>query len=510
MARLVETIGSNATGLYSAREIIPGKLPVATDNNNQPVVWVEKEPNEYSDFGAELNVVARQPINSDRQRKKGTTVGLSASAGYTTDLTASNFIEEAEEFLFAAAYKKNELRITGVLADGYSVAAGGDGFKAGALLFAEGSSIRGNNGLKLITANGAANKVSAAGLAVAGAGGRIIRVGHQFAAGDAEIDATGELPVLTAGDIDFRTLGVQPGEVIYIGDDDDAHNFVNAANKGWARVLYVDELGLTFDKTDAVFITEAPGAKTIRIYFGTVIKNEKADKQRAYSRTLRRMLGKVDLDAAAVQSECVIGCVANELTISIPEEDKITCELSYIARDYQTFKNDAVDVGGVFQAVEEADAINSTVDAVRASMVLYGEGSVPIPVFAVFQEFDLSINNNISENKAVTRLGAFALTPGFFEVSGSFTGYFVTVDSLQAVRENADASFLFSAWKDYKGFAYDLPMITLSTDGLNVEINEPITVDIDAQAATGRSYNRALDHTALIVFYDYLPKQAAK
>lgn len=183
-----------------------------------------------------------------------------------------------------------------------------------------------------------------------------------------------------------------------------------------------------------------------------------------------------------------------------------------MAGNYFTFTDDStVDPTGTVIGVEENDAINSTVDSVRASMIIYpddGITSAPSPVFAVFQEFSLSINNNIGENKAVTRLGSFALTPGIFEVSGSFMGYFVTVDAIEAVKENKSVSFLFAVSKDRKGFAIDLPMVTLSTSGLSVELNSPIMCDLDGQAATGKRYNAALDHTALIVFFDYLPRQS--
>lgn len=505
MVRLVETIGSNTTGLYKAREINPGEIP-------PNAAWFEKEPNEYGDFGTELNTVARQPINSDRQQKKGTVVGFSASGGYTTDVTATNIVEDVEEFFFAAARYKTKLITTSVLADGYAVAAGGAAYVVGTLLFAKGNDTPANNGLRLVTVAGAAAKVSAPNTVVEAGPGIITRVGHQFAAGDAVIDASGPLPKLMAGDIDFLTLGIIPGEIIYIGGDGPAFNFTEGANKGFARVLAVEETGLTLDKTDAVFLDDLGAGKTVQIFFGTVIKNEKAELQRTFTSSLRRLLGRPDLDApGVVQSEVLTRCVANEMNIEIPEEDKLTAELNYIAGDYLTFKDDATEVGGTFIGVEENDAVNSTSDAARASMVVYpedGANSAPLPLFAVFSELSLSVNNNVGENKAITRLGSFALTPGIFEVSASFTAYFVTVDALRAVRDNASVSFLFVASKDRKGFAFDLPMLTLSTSGLSVELNEPIMCELDGQGATGKRYNPAMDHTALAVFYDYLPRQS--
>ena len=63
MVRLVNTIASNATGLYKAREIIPGVLPVTADNGGQPVKWYEREPNDYGDFGADVEILL---LDADR------------------------------------------------------------------------------------------------------------------------------------------------------------------------------------------------------------------------------------------------------------------------------------------------------------------------------------------------------------------------------------------------------------------------------------------------------------
>lgn len=510
MVRLVNTIASNATGLYKAREIIPGVLPVTADNGGQPVKWYEREPNDYGDFGADVTRRARQPINNDRQRKKGTPVGQTASAGFTQDLTATNTVEDFEEFCFAEARRKSRLLTAGVTATGYTVTEGGLDYVAGTLVFAKGHGLAANNGLREITADATDIEVSAAGLFVDGTLGEISRVGFQFPVADLAVVTTGPLPQLVSDTVDLTTLGLIPGEIIYVGDA--GHNFAIAANRGYARVFSVTETAITLDKTDAPFVATDGAGVSVRIFFGTVIKNEKAALQKTYTSALRRLLGQRDLDNDAIQSEVVTRCVANELTLDIPEEDIITTDLAYIGADYLLFGDDAEEVGGVFIGVEEADAINSTRDSVRASMIAYppgGNNSAPIPLFAAFTELSLTINNNVSENKAVTVYGAYSLTPGFFEVNGSFDAYFCDVESLRAVRDNKDVSFLFAGWKERKGFAIDLPMLGINTGGLDVAVNEPITCSVDGEAATGKKYNAAMDHTILLVFFDYLPQQAA-
>src|SRR5262245_277986 len=92
---------SNFTELRYAVESSPGVLPGSP-------VWIPLEPNSYKDFGAEVKTVARNPINSSRQRKKGVVVDLDAKAGFTQDVTTTNLQDLMQSFLFAALRTKSE------------------------------------------------------------------------------------------------------------------------------------------------------------------------------------------------------------------------------------------------------------------------------------------------------------------------------------------------------------------------------------------------------------------
>src|SRR5688572_2122462 len=49
--------------------------------------WKKTEPNDITKFGAEIGKVARNPINADRQRKKGAVVDLDSGVEYECDIT---------------------------------------------------------------------------------------------------------------------------------------------------------------------------------------------------------------------------------------------------------------------------------------------------------------------------------------------------------------------------------------------------------------------------------------
>jgi hypothetical protein len=510
---MVNKQDSNATGLRYAEEQTYGVLPVTP-------TWTPFEPNTYKDFGGQITTVARNPINAARQRKKGVTTDLDASGGFNSDLTQTNLQDILQGFFFADFRRKGEEPVTSVALDTTNpdeyLVASTTGFLVNSLFKASGFTNAANNGLKLatvITANTAVKVADGTLVAEASppAAAKIVVVGQRGTATDISVDAdggVGGLPALKSVALDFTTLGIIPGEWMFIGGDNAANAFATAANNNWVRVRNVAAHVLTLDKTTTTMVDDAGTGKLIDLYFGRVLKNE-ADPtlqvRRSYN--LERTLGS---DGVGTQSEYLVGAIPGEFQINIPQAQKITCDLTFVAKDHETRTGTVGVKSGNRPTLSDADAFNTSSDFSRLRMAIVDPTTGnPSPLFAFLTELTLNTNNNLSANKAVSVLGAFEVTAGDFSGMGNLTAYFATVGAVAAVRNNEDVTIDAIVVKDNAGFVIDFPLIALGEGRLNVTKDQPITIPLKMDAATAAKIDTNLDHTVLMGFFDYLPDAAA-
>lgn len=501
---MVDKVDSNSTGLSYAEELTLRALPVTP-------IWYPLEPNSYKDFGGQLTQIARKPITASRQRKKGVISDLDASGGFVQDLTINNTTRLFQGLFFADAREKDttaSLLAPAVVllgADpvtGYTAAAGLGGFPTNGILVASGFNSAANNGKKTI-ASVAAGAITVAEVLVAEvppAAAKLELCGEVFSLADLSIVMSGSLPRLTSAIVNMSTLGLIPGEWIFLGGDSVGTKFVN--NAGFARIGAITATYFELDKTDWAPVAEAGAGLTIELYYGTVIKNESTPsliKRRTYN--VERTLGN---DDSGVMSEYLVGAVVNEVTLNVPQAEKVTVDFTFTAIDNEQRNGTTGPKTGTRPAMAAGEAFNTSTDFSRIKLASVVPGNpVPVPLFAYATDITLTVKNNITPNKAVSVLGAFDTSAGTFEVDGKLTAYFASTDAVAAVRNNADVTVDMIMVKSNKGMLFDIPLLSLGDGRLTVEQDKPIMVPLEQMAAES-----SFGHTLLFQSFPYLPNAA--
>lgn len=486
------TQDSNQVGLRYAEEVLgtPGVLPGSP-------VWNPLEPNSYGEFGAQITTEARSTINKGRQRKKGLVTDLDASAGFQSDFVQRSLYDLMQGFMFADWREKPNAAATAVIATAYTVGAAASDFATGDLVFAEGFANSANNGLKAVTGT-TGTGVQVSGLTAEAsppAGAKITRVGVTAGSGDLGVDASGDDPVLTSTALDFITLGLIPGEWLFIGGDAASNRFAQAGNTGFARIKSVAANALTLDRQPGSMATDAGTGQSVRLFFGHVIKNEVDDgliKCRSYQ--LERSLGSAGF-------EYVKGAVANTLEIAVTTAGKITVDLGFVGIDAETRTSVEGAKTGTRPDIPEEEAFNSSSDFSRLRLI---DEDIDDTLATYLTEMRLTVDNGVRPNKAISVLGAIGVSAGDFMAAGSTTAYFSSVEAVRAVRNNHDASMDFALVKSNAGWLFDLPLVSLGDGRLNVEKDQPITIPLTMDGAE----HPELHHTMLAGSFSYLPTVA--
>lgn len=515
MAAVIK-IDANATGLRIAEEATFKVLPGSP-------VWKPMEPNEYDDFGGSIVITERNPINASRMPQKGVVTDLSATGGFTFDVTQTSLQDLWEGVMFANFRRKGEEVPTGATGttDLFDLAATA-GFLVGSLVRSTGWAETGNNFNEGVVTAVVANTtiaLTAETLVTQGSppsGVNLVVVGHEGVSADIDVVVSGTFPKLVASTLDFTTLGLVVGEWVWIGGDPAASDFVNAENNGFKRIRAISTTDLEFDKSELAMSAETGTSILLRIYFGRVLKNETEASalivRRSYQ--LERSLGAPnDSSPSQIQAEYVVGAVPGQASINIPSASKMTANISFIGGDHETIDGPTSLKSGTRPAIVASDAFNTSSDFTRIRLAIHVDGTeAPAALFAFAQNLEITFNENLAPNKAVGTLGAIEISHGTLNIGGSITAYFADVASVNAVRNNSNVTLDFGVVKgatgEKQGFMFDMPLITLGDARLNVVQDQSITLPLEMAAASAVLIDANLDYVAMFSFYDFLPNAA--
>jgi hypothetical protein len=488
---------NNISLAYAIEETL-GVLPASP-------TWKTLEPNGINTFGASITTVARSPISKSRQRRKGTVTDLDSAVEFDGDMTLDHFIDFVEGFMFSSLVGQVvavPTAVTGAATDEYTVPAMAAAIPAGHLVYARGFAVSANNGLKVVDAGGTTTTVPVTtdldDEASPPDNCELAVCGVRSAAGDLEVDVTAGVVTITSTVLDFTTLGLYAGQMVWVGGDAALNRFTTANNKGFARVVSVAANALVIDKTGQTWATEAGAAQEVDIYFGRFVRNVSVDDSDYLEQSYQFEAAYPNLGAGgADEYEYAKGNYCNTLGFELPLTDKATLALAFAGTD--TEPPDTTRATNADSPIEplQTAAFNTSADIARLRIQQVDE----VGLSTDFKSLTFNINNNVSPEKVLGQLGAKFMNTGNFEIDIEAQLLFTDGDVVAAVRDNTRVTMDFSIRNDDGAIVVDVPSMTLGDGSREYPVNESVLINTTAQA-----YGDAtLGYSVGISFFPYAP-----
>lgn len=481
---------TNTVSMSYVAEASVGVLPGTPE-------WKYIEPNNISTYGASITTKARNPISATRGAKKGAVVDLDSAVEFDGDLTMDSFYDFASGFMFATWNEQNKYVPASVASTAYTVTANGAALSAGDLVYARDFTNSENNGLKVVDAGSTTTVIEVEETLVAEASpptaARVDVVGVQAVATDLSIDSSGDL--VSAGTLDFTTLGLVQGQGIYIGGGTTATDFATSPG-GYARCKAITATKITLDKTENTLVTDAGTGKTIQIFIGSFIRDVATSDGNFLSTTYQfeQRIPGLDEGTSYIYAK---GNTCNTVGFSIPTADLITATWGFVGTDTDV-PTTTREASGSWVDPSLTDAMSATADIAKLRLAKADETSLATWT----KSLDISINNNAVSEKVVANLGAVDIGYGDFAITGSTEVILENDDIVNAVRNNETVTLDFVSNNDDGAIWVDIPSMTLGSGSMSYPRNELIKVAIDGSAFEDAYFGYSIG----ITYFPYVPE----
>lgn len=369
---------------------------------------------------------------------------------------------------------------------------------AGRLVYAQGFSVLANNGLKVVAANGSGRVIKVASLTAETPGNNALveECGVRGGSGDIQVNSSGNL---ISSSLDFTTLGLTVGQVIWVGGDATAnHAFAQAANRGYARITAIAANLLTLDKKATTFVTDNGSGKTIDLYYGRFLRNVSVDDADYLERSFQFELAYPNLDnPSGDKYEYALGNYANQMTMELPLSNKAVMTFSFIGTDTEPPTSSRATNASTPIEVLKATAFNTSSDIARLRITEVDETGLTTD----FKTLKLTLNNNVSPEKVLSVLGARFMNTGNFFVDIEADILFTNSEVVDAIRNNTTVTMDFSIRNENGAIFVDIPSMTLGGGAKDFPVNETVLLKTTAQAFK----DDTLDTSLGISLFPYVP-----
>jgi hypothetical protein len=458
---------ANRTAIGIVEEVTPGTTPVSPVFENLRIKGESLEYRKTTAISAELR--------ADRQVTDVITTGFDAGGSIPMEASFGALDTPIRavansEWIFVPVRENSAAQttnISAVSATAYTVIAG-DGtlrragtFVPNHLIRASGFGAVGNNRQFVAAAGTTGTNVAMAGGTIEASppvGARLKAIGVEGPAGDIVAAAGG----LTSTTINWVTAGFVVGMWVYIGGATVGQKYATAANTGWARVTAVAAGALGLDNLPVGWGVDAGAGKTIRVFFGDVIRN---------GTTKRTYTVEVQMQDVSI-FDYFSGMVGDSIEFGLAARSIVDVTVGWMGRAMTSL---LARVSGASDIVAPAfDVLNTSSNVGQ----IYENGAAVAGANFVMSA-TISIKNSLRRRNGLGSLSSVDIIPGRVVVDGSVGTYFGDNTIRNKILNSTVSSLMFvlSDGTGPRGYVIDLPRIKwLEGDPANTGVDTDRTL----------------------------------
>lgn len=482
-------VKTNQISLSAAIEASLGTLPGSP-------AWALMEPNTINKFGASITKVARSPISRLRQRRKGTTTDLESSVEFECDFTGSAFKYLARGVVQAAWTSPAAIQAGALFQTLAAVATGNKythsaitaAIPVGRLVYARGFSTAGNNGLGVVNGSPSTTQTPVSGLTLAdetpsNASGALLELaGVRSAVGDLDITVSGTTGTLTSTTLDFTTLGVMAGQLIYIGGLTSTNRFASGRH-GAARIVSVAAHSMALDKirtspAATTLQTEANTTQALDLLFGRFLRNVDVEHADYLQQSFQFEAAYPDLNGLGSDGyEYAAGNYIDTMSVNMPGQDKATVTFGCIGTDTAAATTSRASGASTPVQPVETEAMNTSSDIARLRVEIADHTGLS----TCFKSLTVTLANGVTREKCLGSLGSLGLNTGNFLVDIQAKATFDNIAVTSAIRDNATVSMDWVLRNGDGAVGFDLPSMTLGDGAKELPVGESVLISLKGE-----------------------------
>lgn len=428
-----------------------------------------------------------QERRSDRMRADPSKISetndgtLSWEASYPAALGAQSVLMEslAQASWTSTPERDNDGTADSVITDIQTVAntitfTTGATFVIGHLVLTSGFTTAANNGVFKVTTGGATSlATTAAGWsaeAAPAAAARVKVVGIEGASADIVATATG----LTSTVMNFVTMGIIAGMWLKIGGTAAGTQFATAGSNGWARVATVAANAITLDNRPTGWGADVGTGKTIRIFFGDVLRNGTTLISAAIERGF--------LGQTTPTYILQLGMAVDTLSLDIADGDGIKGQFSFVGMTGSQ--------GTTANGNSYASAPTNTVLTANAAVGEIRFGGVASASPNWIKRLSFSISNNLRARTAAGNTSAVGIGSGSNMVTFQAETYFGSNAHLAAAMAATVSSLSSRMQVNNQALVVTLPRLTVTNFTVNATaIDTDVMANLEGQASLDSTTN---------------------